>query len=48
MRTDMASWITGLMRENYEAVGFIPEPTVANRYIRQSRYILIVEVQYAN
>lgn len=37
---DTASWITGLMRENYEAVSFIPEPTIRFRYIAQHRYIL--------
>lgn len=34
------SWITGLMRENYDAVGFIPEPTVQTQYIANGRYIL--------
>lgn len=37
---DAASWIAGLMRENYDAVGFIPEPTVARQYITQGRYVL--------
>lgn len=35
-----ASWIVGLMRHNYDAVGFIPEPTIEHRYIAQNRYIL--------
>jgi GNAT superfamily N-acetyltransferase len=34
------SWIAGLMRENYDAVGFIPEPTVERQYITQGRYVL--------
>ncbi len=29
------------MRENYEAVGFIPEPAVAEQYIANNRYLLI-------
>ena len=28
------------MRENYEAVGFIPQTTVANRYVADNQYIL--------
>lgn len=28
------------MRENYDAVGFIPEPTVALQYVAQGRYVL--------
>jgi GNAT superfamily N-acetyltransferase len=36
----VASWIAGLMRENYEAVGFIPEPCVADRYVAHARYVL--------
>ena len=28
------------MRENYEAVGFIPQTTVANRYVAENQYIL--------
>ena len=28
------------MRENYDAVGFIPEPTVRDRYIRRELYLL--------
>ena len=35
-----ASWIAGLMRENYEAVGFIPEPTIMHRYMRLGRFVL--------
>ena len=38
--TNAANWICGLMSENYDAVGFIPEPTVANRYIRNQQYVL--------
>ncbi len=34
-----ANWIAGLMRENYEAVGFIPEPTVQQRYIYHGNYV---------
>lgn len=37
---NIANWITGLMRHNYEAVGFIPEPTVQHRYVTLGRYIL--------
>lgn len=37
---DTTSWICGLMKYNYEAVGFIPQPTVKYRYISQNRYIL--------
>ena len=36
----VASWIAGLMAENYEAVGFIPEPAVERQYLWQQRYIL--------
>ena len=28
------------MRENYDAVGFIPEPTVDRQYIQRGRYVL--------
>lgn len=38
--SNLASWITGLMRENYEAIGFIPEPTVTSRYLSRGRYVL--------
>lgn len=34
-----AAWIAGLMRENYDAVGFIPEPTVERQYVRRGRVI---------
>lgn len=37
---DVTSWITGLMRENYEAVGFVPATTVRWRYVAQGQYIL--------
>jgi hypothetical protein len=37
---NIASWITGLMRHNYDAVGFIPGPTVQHRYVALGRYIL--------
>jgi hypothetical protein len=37
---DISSWIVGLMAENYDAVGFIPEPTVRCRYLAHHRYIL--------
>lgn len=37
---DITSWITGLMRLNYEAVGFVTEPTVRNRYVALGRYVL--------
>jgi GNAT superfamily N-acetyltransferase len=33
-------FITGMMRENYTAVGFIPETTVEQQYIRQGRYLI--------
>ena len=36
----VASWIAGLMRENYDAVGFIPEPTVDRQYVALGRYVL--------
>jgi L-amino acid N-acyltransferase YncA len=35
-----ASWIAGLMRENYEAVGFIPESGVLNKHVRHDRYVI--------
>ena len=34
------SWIAGLMRTNYSALGFIPDTTLAQRYIAKNRYIL--------
>jgi len=37
---DITTWITGLMRENYDAVGFIPEPSIKFQYIKNSRYVL--------
>ena len=39
MFTD-ASWIVGLMRENYDAVGFIPEPTIQRQYVAAQRYVI--------
>jgi GNAT superfamily N-acetyltransferase len=36
----ITSWITGLMAENYDAVGFIPKTTVETRYIRRGWYVL--------
>ncbi len=36
----VTSWITGLMAQNYEALGFIPNTTVERRYVAKSRYIL--------
>jgi hypothetical protein len=37
---DDLSWITGLMRHNYDAVGFIPDSTVRDRYIDRGRYVI--------
>ncbi len=37
---DLTTWITGLMRENYDAVGFIPKPAIKFQYIKNSRYVL--------
>lgn len=34
------SWICGLMAENTDALGFIPSTTVAQRYVRHTRFIL--------
>lgn len=34
------SWIIGLARENTDAIGFIPAPTLEWQYIRQGRYII--------
>jgi len=34
------SWIIGLMRENYEAVGFIPATTIRDRYVHTGRYAI--------
>lgn len=36
----LANWIAGLMRTDYNALGFIPEPTVEYQYIRNNRYVL--------
>lgn len=33
-------FITGLMRENYESLGFIPDTTVRDRYLTAGRYII--------
>ena len=37
---DAANWIIGLARENTDAIGFIPAPTLESQYIRQGRYII--------
>lgn len=37
---DDTDFIAGLMRENYEAVGFIPEPTVRHRYVAREQAII--------
>jgi hypothetical protein len=37
---ETAKWIAGLMAENYEALGFIPDTTLRDRYIARHRYIL--------
>lgn len=34
------SWIAGLMRTDYPALGFIPETTIERRYIAKNRYII--------
>jgi hypothetical protein len=39
MQQDL-SWIEGLMKANYEAVGFIPNTTLYEDYIVTERYIL--------
>lgn len=36
---DHLSWIAGLMRQNYEAVGFIPIATVQSQYVATGRYV---------
>lgn len=41
-------WIIGLMRENYEAVGFIPATTVEQRYIAQGRAIIQTDARGRN
>lgn len=38
--TTLSSWIAGLMKANSNLVGFIPEPTVQNRYIKKHQLIL--------
>lgn len=40
MNSDNANWICGLMAENYEALGFIPSPSVKHRYVGKNQYIL--------
>ena len=40
MTPDDFDFITGLMRENTAALGFIPAPTVEQQYIAQGRYLL--------
>ena len=37
---DPTSWICGLMAENYDAVGFLPRPTIQQRYVAQHQYVL--------
>lgn len=37
---DTAQWIAGLMAENYEAISFIPDTTLRDRYITKHRYVL--------
>lgn len=37
---NITSWISGLMKTDYPALGFIPEPTIEQRYIAKNRYIL--------
>lgn len=37
---DIPSWITGLMAENYEALGFIPNTTIRDRYVDKRQYVL--------
>jgi GNAT superfamily N-acetyltransferase len=39
-QVDNITWITGLMAENYEAVGFIPNTTIRERYLNRNRYII--------
>ena len=39
MDTGDSSWIVGLMRHNYEAVGFIPATTIEDRYVRRGQVI---------
>jgi hypothetical protein len=37
---DDLAFICGLMRENYEAVGFLPNTVIRQRYISLGRYVL--------
>jgi len=37
---NIANWIAGLMAENTDALGFIPNTTVETRYVAKHRYIL--------
>ncbi|GIW60753.1 MAG: hypothetical protein KatS3mg087_1819 [Patescibacteria group bacterium] len=37
---DITSWIAGLMAENTNELGFIPDTTIKNRYIAQNNYVL--------
>jgi hypothetical protein len=37
---DDVSWITGLMRQNYDAVGFLPEFAIAEQYVANGRYVV--------
>lgn len=39
-------FIVGLMRENYDALGFIPQGTIETRYIAKNRYLLIPKRGY--
>lgn len=34
------SWIAGLMRQNYEAVGFLPYEALEGQYIAHGRYVI--------
>ena len=36
----IASWISGLHRENSDALGFIPMPTIDRQYVQHGRYVL--------
>ena len=37
---DISNWIAGLMAENTNELGFIPDTTLRTRYIAKSRYVL--------
>ena len=37
---DDYNFVLGLMRHNYDALGFIPAPTIASRYLPLGRYII--------